>query len=71
MIKGFALDDKRLKQGSNLIGKDFFQELLERVRSIRSSERRIWQKKPIFSLRSTLIILVIAKSQKFLFEHSK
>lgn len=44
MIKGFALDDDRLKQGSNLIGKDYFQELLERVRSIRSSERRIWQK---------------------------
>ncbi|OFK61804.1 cell filamentation protein Fic [Globicatella sp. HMSC072A10] len=44
MIKGFALDDVRLKQGSNLIGKDYFQELLERVRSIRSSERRIWQK---------------------------
>lgn len=44
MIKGFALDEVRLKQGSNLIGKDYFQELLERVRSIRSSERRIWQK---------------------------
>lgn len=44
MIKGFALDDERLKQGSNLIDKDYFQELLERVRSIRSSERRIWQK---------------------------
>lgn len=44
MIKGFALDDERLKQGSNLIGKDYFQELLERVRSIRSIERRIWQK---------------------------
>lgn len=44
MIKGFSLDDARLKQGTNLIGKDYFQELLERVRSIRSSERRIWQK---------------------------
>lgn len=43
MIKGFALDDERLKQGSNLIGKDYFRELLERVRSIRASERRIWQ----------------------------
>lgn len=43
MIKGFALDDDRLKQGSNLIGKDYFKELLERVRSIRASERRIWQ----------------------------
>lgn len=43
MIKGFVLDDERLKQGSNLIGKDYFKELLERVRSIRASERRIWQ----------------------------
>ncbi|MFR7350448.1 virulence RhuM family protein [Peptoniphilus sp.] len=44
MIKGFALDDERLKQGNNLFGEDYFQELLERVRSIRASERRIWQK---------------------------
>ena len=43
MIKGFALDDKRLKQGEAVFGKDYFRELLERVRSIRSSERRIWQ----------------------------
>lgn len=44
MIKGFVLDDERLKQGSNLLDKDYFDELLERVRSIRASERRIWQK---------------------------
>lgn len=44
MIKGFALDDERLKQGNDLFGEDYFQELLERVRSIRTSERRIWQK---------------------------
>ncbi|HJI72869.1 MAG TPA: virulence RhuM family protein [Veillonellaceae bacterium] len=44
MIKGFALDDDRMKQGKALFGKDYFQELLERVRSIRASERRIWQK---------------------------
>lgn len=44
MIKGFVLDDERLKQGSNLLNKDYFDELLERVRSIRASERRIWQK---------------------------
>ena len=44
MIKGFALDDERLKKGNNLFGEDYFQELLERVRSIRASERRIWQK---------------------------
>ena len=43
MIKGFALDDERLKQGEAVFGKDYFCELLERVRSIRSSERRIWQ----------------------------
>ena len=44
MIKGFAMDDERLKQGETLLGKDYFEELLERVRSIRASERRIWQK---------------------------
>ena len=43
MIKGFALDDERLKQGETAFGKDYFKELLERVRSIRASERRIWQ----------------------------
>ena len=41
--KGFGMDDERLKQGTALFGKDFFRELLERVRSIRASERRIWQ----------------------------
>jgi hypothetical protein len=44
MIKGFVLDDERLKQGNTAFGKDYFRELLERVRSIRASERRIWQK---------------------------
>ena len=43
MTKGFALDDDRLKQGKTLFGKDYFRELLERIRSIRASERRIWQ----------------------------
>ena len=43
MTKGFALDDNRLKQGQTAFGKDYFKELLERVRSIRASERRIWQ----------------------------
>ena len=43
MIKGFAMDDERLKQGKTIFGKDYFRELLERVRSIRASERRIWQ----------------------------
>ena len=43
MIKGFAMDDERLKLGKTTFGKDYFRELLERVRSIRASERRIWQ----------------------------
>ncbi len=43
MQKGFVVDDERLKQGSNIFGKDYFRELLEKVRSIRASERRIWQ----------------------------
>ncbi len=41
--KGFVLDDRRMKDGGALFGKDYFRELLERVRSIRASERRIWQ----------------------------
>lgn len=44
MIKGFALDDERLKQGNQLFGKDYFDELLERIREIRASERRFYQK---------------------------
>ncbi len=43
IIKGFALDDERLKQGKKMFGTDYFRELLERVRSIRASERRIYQ----------------------------
>ena len=44
MIKGFVLDDERLKQGTKLFGKDYFDELLERIREIRASERRFYQK---------------------------
>jgi len=44
LVKGFALDDERLKQGSTLFGKDYFDELLERIRDIRASERRFYQK---------------------------
>lgn len=44
LIKGFALDDERLKQGGRLFGKDYFDELLERIREIRASERRFYQK---------------------------
>jgi len=43
IIKGFVIDDERLKQGKTVFGKDYFRELLERVRSIRASERRIYQ----------------------------
>ena len=43
IIKGFALDDQRLKQGQTIFGKDYFKELLQRIRSIRTSERRIYQ----------------------------
>ncbi|MBW6492822.1 MAG: virulence RhuM family protein [Lentimicrobium sp.] len=44
IIKGFVLDDDRLKQGKKLFGKDYFNELLERIREIRASERRFYQK---------------------------
>jgi len=44
IIKGFVLDDKRLKQGGQVFGKDYFDELLERIREIRASERRFYQK---------------------------
>ena len=43
IIKGFVLDDERLKQGKHF-GKDYFDELLERIREIRASERRFYQK---------------------------
>lgn len=43
IIKGFVLDDERLKQGQKVFGKDYFRELLQRIRSIRASERRIYQ----------------------------
>ena len=44
LIKGFAMDDERLKKGKQLFGKDYFEELLERIREIRASERRFYQK---------------------------
>jgi len=44
IVKGFVLDDERLKQGKALFGKDYFDELLERIREIRASERRFYQK---------------------------
>ena len=44
IIKGFILDDERLKQGKQVFGRDYFEELLERIREIRASERRFYQK---------------------------
>ncbi|MDK2832387.1 MAG: hypothetical protein PWQ75_2139, partial [Methanolobus sp.] len=44
IIKGFVMDDERLKQGKQVFGKDYFEELLERIREIRASERRFYQK---------------------------
>lgn len=43
LIKGFVLDDERLKQGNNLFNKDHFKELLERIREIRSSEKMFYE----------------------------
>lgn len=43
IIKGFVIDDERLKQGQNVFGKDYFKELLQRICSIRASERRVYQ----------------------------
>ncbi|NOR49351.1 MAG: cell filamentation protein Fic, partial [Methanosarcinaceae archaeon] len=44
IIKGFVMDDERLKQGNQVFGKDYFEELLERIREIRTSERKFYQK---------------------------
>lgn len=44
LIKGFVLDDERMKRGGTVFGKDYFDELLERIREIRASERRFYQK---------------------------
>lgn len=44
IVKGFAMDDERLKQSKGIFGKDYFEELLERIREIRASERRFYQK---------------------------
>ena len=65
--KGFVLDDDRLKQGTAVFGKDYFRELLEKVRSIRASERRIWQQISMRSVRSTTtaIRLPLASSTRW------
>lgn len=56
MTKGFALDNERLKQGKTAFGTDYFRELLEWVRSIRASERRIWQQITEFTLNAAPIM---------------
>lgn len=55
--KGFVLDDERLKQGNTVFGKDYFRELLERIRSIRASERRIGSRLQIFLPSAVLITI--------------
>ncbi len=44
IVKGFVIDSERLKQGGHLFGKDYFDELIEKIREIRASERRFYQK---------------------------
>lgn len=61
MIKGFVIDDEWLKQGEILLGQDYFEELLERVRSIRASERQIWQKVTDILLKLVLVMIKTAQ----------
>ena len=63
MIKGFVLDDDRLKQGRTAFGKDYFRELLERVRSIRASERRIWQQITVMVINNERVLLMILSTE--------
>lgn len=55
IVKGFVLDDERLKQGKHF-GKDYFDDLLERIREIRASERRYYQKSRMFMPNVVLIM---------------
>lgn len=65
MLKGFVLDDDRLKQGKTAFGKDYFRELLERVRSIRASERRIYRKTTLHLLWCS-VVFIFRRSAKSL-----
>ena len=58
------MDDERLKQGKETFGKDYFRELLERVRSIRASERRIWQQITDIILRRCKTVIGNADRQR-------
>ena len=61
MIKGFVMDDERLKNPNYIFGEDYFEEMLERIRNIRSSERRFYQKLLIYILHAALIMTKIQK----------
>ena len=61
MIEGFILDDERLKQGKQAFGKDYFRELLERVRSIRASERRKFLNRETYPLLFFLRLLTSSR----------
>jgi hypothetical protein len=65
ILKGFVLDDQRLKEGQNAFGKDYFKELLRRIRSIRASERRIYQQ----GTRSAAVALLRFKNQPSLLKN--
>lgn len=71
MIKGFAIDDERLKQGKTAFGKDYFKELLERIRSIRASERRICSRLPIFMRNAVLTTIKMHLQQRIFMQWCK
>lgn len=71
LIKGFALDDDRLKQGKQLFGKDYFDELLDRIRSIRASERRFYQKVTDIYIQCSYDYDVDADITKKFFAHAQ
>jgi hypothetical protein len=56
IVKGFTMDDERLKNPQHIFGKDYFDEQLARIRDIRSSERRFYQKSPI-SMRNAALTM--------------
>ena len=71
IIKGFVLDDERLKQGKNF-GKDYFEELLHRIREIRASEKRFYQKiKDLFKLSNDYDAITKETEQFFAFVQNK
>jgi hypothetical protein len=70
IIKGFVLDDERLKQGK-AFGKDYFDELLQRIREIRASEKRFYQKiKDLFKLSNDYITTTTETEQFFFWRKS-